>query len=95
MEMTYIRSFERFKFWGWMVMVLCVIAFLVVLGVSFVLPAFTLAIVGVAIAFVGGVALQIYGSTRIWLSRRRAAPETPARRRAKRTRARGEGTSNV
>ena len=75
MEMTYIRSFERLKSWGLNVIILCVIAFFAVLGISFVLPAVSLALVGVAIVMVGGFAIRIYGSTRIWLSRRRAAPK--------------------
>jgi len=88
-----------------MVMIVTVIAFLVVMGLSLVfglgingtstLPVISLALIGLAIVFVGGFTIQIYGSTRIWLSRRRAAPQTPARRPAKRTQARGEGTGST
>ncbi len=87
---------ERLKLWGWIVMVICVVAFLVVLGISLVfgtgsngssvLPVTSLAIIGLAVVLSGGFIMHIYGSTRIWLSRRRAAPQTPASRPAKRTR---------
>jgi hypothetical protein len=72
-----------------MVMVVTVIAFLVVMGLSLVfglginglstLPVISLALIGLAVVFVGGFAIQIYGSTRIWL-RRRAASRASARR---------------
>jgi hypothetical protein len=72
-----------------MVMVVTVIAFLVVMGLSLVfglginglstLPVISLALIGLAVVFVGGFAIQIYGSTRIWL-RRRAASRAPTRR---------------
>ncbi len=70
MEMADVSLFERLKSWGWIVMVVAVIAFLVVLGLAFVVPAITIALVGLAVAFVGGFVIQIYGSLRIWLSKR-------------------------
>lgn len=79
-----------------MVMVMTVIAFLVVLGLSlvfgsginglFTLPPVSLALIGLSIVFVGGFLIQIYGSTRIWL-RRRAASQQTARHRVDRIRA--------
>ena len=87
--MADVRLFERFRSLGWMVMLVTVVAFLVVLGLSLVfgsginglstLPVISLALIGLAIVFVGGFTIQIYGSTRIWL-RRRAASQTSARR---------------
>lgn len=95
MEVTEVGLFERYRSWGWRITVLCIIAFLVVLGLSFVfglgingiftLPIISLALIGLAVVFVGGLLIEIYGSIRIWLRRRGTAAETPVRRRAKRT----------
>ncbi|MEM3594150.1 MAG: hypothetical protein QXS27_05450 [Candidatus Jordarchaeaceae archaeon] len=94
--MADVRSFERLRSWGWMVMVVTVIAFLVVLGLSLVfssginglstLPIISITLVGLAIVFVGGFLIETYGRTRIWL-RRRAASQASAERRARRTQA--------
>ncbi|MEM2144131.1 MAG: hypothetical protein QW279_02130 [Candidatus Jordarchaeaceae archaeon] len=80
--MSGIRLFELFRSLGWMVMLVAVAAFLVVIGLSMVfglgikgistLPSISLVLIGLAIVFVGGFTIQIYGSIRIWLNRRRA-----------------------
>lgn len=73
------RLFERLRFWGLMVMLVTVVAFLAVMVLSMVfglgingistLPIFSLLLIGLAIVFVGGFTIQIYGSVRIWLRR--------------------------
>jgi hypothetical protein len=82
-------SFEIYRHWGRVITGVSVIAFLIVLGFSFVFGSgigggyassiISWALMGVAIFFIGGFALEIYGSVRIWLSRRRAAPQAAAR----------------
>ncbi len=78
--MTEVSLFERYRFWGWVVTDLSIIAFFVVLGLSLVfglgingastLPIISFALIGLAIVFVGGLVFEIYGSTKIWLSKR-------------------------
>lgn len=78
--MTEVSSLERYRFWGWIVTDISVIAFFVVLGLSMVfglgingtstLPIISFAVVGLAIVFVCGLAFEIYGSIKIWLSKR-------------------------
>ena len=80
--MVDVRLFERLRSWGWIVMLVTIVAFLVVTGLSLVfglgfngistLPNISLALIGLAIVFVAGFTIQFYGSARIWLSRRRA-----------------------
>lgn len=96
MAVTEVSLFERFRFWGWRVTVVSIIAFLVVLGLSFVfglgingiftLPIISLALLGLAVVFIGGLILEIYGSIRIWLRSRSTPSQTAGRRRAKRGR---------
>ncbi len=91
--------FERFRFWGWVVTDVAVIAFFVVLGLSMVfgvgingmstLPIISLVLVGLAVFFIVGLGFEIYGSIRIWLTRRRSTPEAYVRRSAKRAQASG------
>nr|MDO8079404.1 hypothetical protein [Candidatus Freyarchaeota archaeon] len=93
--MTAVGSYENYRHLGRIITGVSVITFLVVLGFSLVygpgiggryaLSAISWALIGVAIVFIGGFAFEIYGSVRIWLSRRRAAPQATARRRTERT----------
>ena len=95
--MTEVSVFERYRFLGWIITDLAVIAFVAVLGLSFVfgvgisgvfnMPVISLALMVLAVIFVGGLAFEIYGGARLWFIRRRNASETRARRRT-RTRAR-------
>ncbi|WP_445870413.1 hypothetical protein [Candidatus Jordarchaeum sp.] len=92
--MTEVGSFERFRFWGWRISVVCVAAFLVVVGLSlvfgsgingiFILPVISLILMGLATVFVGGLILELYGSIRIWLKERSTPSQTSGRRRARR-----------
>lgn len=99
-EMADTSLFERYRFWGWVVTDVVVIAFFVVLGLSMVfgvgingistLPSISLVLVGLAVFFIVGLGFEIYGSVRIWLSRRRSTPEAPVGRSAKRARTSGD-----
>jgi hypothetical protein len=79
-DMANIALFERFSLWGWILMVVTVIAFVVGLGLSMVigtglngistLPILFTSLIGLAVVFVGGFTIFAYGRIRIRLSRR-------------------------
>ncbi len=93
MEVTEVSLFERLKFWGFRISVVSIVAFLVVVGLSLVfglgingvstLPVISLVLVGLAVVFVVGFILEMYGSVKIWLRRRSAPSQTTGSRRAR------------
>ncbi|MEM2145334.1 MAG: hypothetical protein QW279_08230 [Candidatus Jordarchaeaceae archaeon] len=78
--MAELSFFERLRHWGLIITSVSVIAFLVVfsiflafgLGINSmsILPIISFTLIGLAIVFVCGFAFELYGSIRLWLSKR-------------------------
>jgi len=93
---------ERCRFWGRVVTGVSVVAFLVVLSLSFVfglgingasfLPLVSLVLLGLAGVFLGGFAVEVYSSVAIWL-RGRSSTRTRGRGRRETPRGRFSGAS--
>jgi uncharacterized membrane protein YhaH (DUF805 family) len=75
MEMANLKLFQRLKFWGLILMIVTVVAFLAGVGLTlsiasginglFTLSAIYTALIGLAVIWVLGFLLQIYGVIKI------------------------------
>jgi cytochrome b subunit of formate dehydrogenase len=78
--MVDVSFYERLKLWGWLLMIVTVIAFVAGVGLTMIvgngvsgwstLPVIFTLLIGLAIVLVGGFAIHIYGILRIRHSRR-------------------------